>query len=170
MALTRQDLLKFGNYDKLAAAVVRGDVSVKDVRTAYSRLRKQLNAQVKAIAKSDVGFSRGEMNYFRSVRNLVTTRDLLHEVSDAIRFATSARYTIRGRRAIRDKTIATLQARGINVTAANWNEWINFITWFKSSAYSALYDSDSDVVMDVFEQGSNPGEWERMFKEWNMNH
>lgn len=168
--LTQESLLSYGNYNNLAAAVERGEVSVKDIRSAYSRLRSRANRQVKAISKSDVGFSRGEMNYFRTVRNLVTTRDLLHEVADAIRFANSARYTIRGRREIRDKAIETLQARGINVTAATWMEWIDFITWFKSTAYSALYDSDSSVVQEIFEQGSNPQEWERMFREWNANH
>ena len=168
--LTQESLLRYGNYNNLVAAVERGEVSVKEIRSAYSRLRTRINRQVKAIAKSDVGFSRGEMYYFRKARDLVTTRDVLHEVADAIRFANSARYTIRGRREIRDKAIETLQARGVNVTAATWWEWIDFITWFKSSAYSALYDSDSSVVQEVFEEGSNPQEWERMFREWNANH
>jgi hypothetical protein len=168
--LTRAGLAAFNNYNNLAAAVERGEVSITDVRKAYSGLRSIANRQVKAIAKSDVGFSRGEMNYFRSVRNLVTTRDLLHEVADLIRFYNSSRYSIKDRRATRDKTIATLNKRGIDVTKETWKEWIDFITWFKASAYSALYDSDSSVVQEVFEEGSNAQEWERLFKEWNMNH
>ena len=168
--LTRADLTAFKNYNNLAAAVERGEVSIKDIRRAYSGLRSIANRQVRAIAKSDVGFSRREMNYFRSISNLVTTRDLLHEVADLISFYNSKRYSIKERRATRDKTIDTLNKHGINVTKETWWEWINFITWFKASAYSALYDSDSSVVQEVFEEGSNAQEWERLFKEWNMNH
>lgn len=168
--LTMASLVAFKNYNNLAAAVERGEVSIKDIRRAYTGLRRIANRQVKAIAESDVGFSRGEMNYFRAVRNLVTTRDLIHEVADLISFYNSKRYSIKERRVTRDKTIDTLNKRGINVTKETWGEWINFITWFKASAYSALYDSDSSIVQDVFEEGSNAQEWERLFKEWNMNH
>ena len=100
----------------------------------------------------------------------VTMPYLVEEISDLIRFASSARYTITERREIRDKALATLAKHGIVLDKADWMKWVNFMQWFKSTEYAALYDSDSDVVMDVFEQGSTAEEWERAFREWRANN
>lgn len=168
--ITYQDLLSFGNRNAIIAALDKGTITEKELRSAYSRARTRVNRQVKAIAKSDVGFAKGEANYFRASRNLVTTRDLVGEISDLIRFASGARYTIRERREIRDKALATLAKHGIVLDKADWMKWVSFMQWFKQTEYAALYDSDSDVVMDVFEQGSTAKEWERAFREWRANN
>ena len=168
--ITQQDLLNLSTKSGVIKALESGAVSEKELRSAYSRLRTRINRQVKAIAKSDVGFARGEANYFRAQKNLVTTRDLVSEVSQAIAFATGARYTIRGRREIRDKALHTLASHGIYLTADQWMEWVNFMQWFKQTEYAALYDSDSEAVMEVFEQGSTAKEWERAFREWRENN
>ena len=176
--LTLSNLISYGYkegkrtnpYNQLVSAIDRGEISVKDLKSAYSRLRSKVNKQAKTVSKSDVGYAKGETPYFRTLKNMPLTRDLVHEAAQAIAFYTGARYSIAQRRETRDKAIATLAKRGIYLSKNDWMEWVNFMQWFQHSEYAALYDSDSEVVQDIFEQGSTAQEWERAFREWKANN
>ena len=165
--LTQVQLKSYQSRNELIAALNKGEFTIKELKSAYSTMRKNVISQVKRINKSDIPFLKGETPYPRKVRNLVTTADIINEVTDTLKFVNSKRYTMREREATRAKTIRTLNRRGIDIGKGDYLKWIEFITWFRHSEYSALYDSTSDIVFDVFEEGANSRDWAKLFKEWD---
>lgn len=168
--LTLMGLRKYGGKNELVAALNKGEITEKDLRRVYSSFRKQIMSQIKSIEKSDIGFLPGTAPVMRKAANIITTRDLVSEISQGLRFYHSKSYTRKQRVEQRDKAIQALAARGIDISPDRWNEWREFMQWFYHTEYSAIYDSDSDVVMEVFEQGSSAQEWERAFREWKLNY
>ena len=145
-------LLNYKTRNELVGAIQKGQISEAQIKKAYIDLRKQAIRQIKRIESSNVPFY-ADKPYPRAVSKLVTTADLVGEVTDVLRFINSKRYSLTDRRNTKKKIIATLQKHGIDVTEANFEKWIQFIQWFKLSAYSALYDSSSDITEEVFSEG-----------------
>lgn len=168
--LTLAGLRKYQNYNDLVAALNKGAITEKDLRKVYSSFRKQIMGQIKTIQKSDIKFLPGTAPTMRKVANIITSRDLVHEIATGLRFYHSRSYTRKQRVEQRQKAVEALSARGIDIPLERWDEWRQFMQWFYHTEYSALYDSDSDAVQEVFEQGSNAHEWERAFKEWKLNY
>lgn len=168
--LTLEGLRKYTGKNDLIAALNKGVISEKDLRKVYSSFRKQINAQVKNIQKSDIKFLPGTAPTMRKAANVITTRDLVSEIAQGLRFYHSKSYSRPQRVEQRRKSIEALAARGINIPIDRWDEWREFMQWFYHTEYAAKYDSDSGIVMEVFEQGSCAAEWERAFREWKLNY
>lgn len=176
--LTLDALRKYGTPKKgkkvsakneLIAALNRGEISEKDLRQRYSAFRKQINAQVAKIQKSDITFLPGTAPTMRKAANLITTRDLVNEIAQGLQFYHSKSYSRTQRVAQRASAVAVLNERGIDITVEQWDDWRRFMQWFHATEYAAMYDSDSDTVQEVFEQGASSQEWERLFKEFKNN-
>lgn len=144
-----------------------GDVTMKELRKEYSRMRSIAQKRIGRIEKSAIPFTKGARPYFSKLSNIVTERDLVREYAELSRFIESPSTTAKGRREQRDKTIDTLQKRGFDVDKNNYMQFLNFIEWFKHSEYSAKYDSNSDIVQEVFDMASvtaGSREWKKLFK------
>lgn len=152
--------------NQLGKALISGAVTEKELRAEYSRLRSIAQKRVARTQKSDIPYLPGNVPYFTKLRNITTTQELVRELSQLERFIESPRSTRAGRVAIREKTLATLSAHGIEVNKSDYNKWVAFMEWFKNSEYAAKYDSNSDEVMEIFEEGASARQWERMFKEY----
>lgn len=156
------------SYNQLGKMVSSGEISMKRLKSYYTSARRTAMQRTKRVQKSEFA-KLVPPEYFRKVRNLVTTSDLLHEITDVSRYLRSKSSTITGLRKSRTSQIDYLQSHGFEyVNESNYFSWIKFIQWFKGSAYSAMYDSDEPQVEEVFsmaEQGS-PEEWERLFKSF----
>lgn len=163
---SKNALLSFKSRNELIGAINKGQITEAQIKKEYIDLRKQAIRQIKRIESSNVPFYGGDKPYPRAVSKLVTTADLIGEVTDVLRFMHSKRYSITDRRKTKAKIISTLQKHGISVDESNFDKWIQFIQWFKLSAYSALYDSSSDITEEVFQEGANSQDWERLFKEY----
>lgn len=164
--LTQARLKSFKTRNELIAALNRGEFTEKQLRSAYSKLRSNVLKQVKAIEKSEIGFVRGEKPNPRALKNLWGEGSLVSEVMDTLRFVNSKSYSIKSRLETRTKTLQTLAKRGIYIPRQDYLKWVEFIQWFRMSEYAALYDSDSDVTQDIFAEGYDSDDWERLFREY----
>lgn len=176
--ITLDELRKYGAPKKgkkvsarneLIAALNKGKISEKDLRRVYSSFRKQINAQVTKIQKSDITFLPGTAPTLKKAANIITTRDLVNEIAQGLQFYHSQSYSRKQRVAQRATAVARLNARGIDITVEQWDDWRRFIQWFHATEYAAMYDSDSSEVQEVFDAGADSQDWERLFKEFKNN-
>ena len=173
--LTVEYLKKYTGRKQLAADINKGVITEKELASAYSRLRKNVMAQIRKIQKSDIPFLAGKVPAPPTIKDLrgplgVNTKALLYETSEMLKFVKGKSYTMPQRKEQRRKAVAALNARGIEINESDWGKWREFIEWFKNTEYAALYDSDSDVTQEIFEQGSSSLEWDKLFKEWIAEH
>ena len=156
---------------KMTSALKKGKVSEQELIKEYTKMRKTIMRQVQRIQKSATPFTKGAKPRFATIKELsgplgVDVRALIRELFEMTSFKASKSYSLKHRSETRLKTLATLRSRGINIKDSQYDKWVEFITWFKQSAWSALYDSDEQKVMEVFEQGSNAEEWDALFREY----
>lgn len=173
--LTVESLKKYTSRNQLAADIKKGKISEKELLSAYSRMRKNVMAQIKKIQKSDIPFLAGKVPAPPTIKELtgamgINQRALLYETAEMLKFVQGKSYTLPQRKVQRKKAVEILNARGINITESEWGKWREFIEWFRHTEYAALYDSDSEVTQEIFEQGSNSLEWDKLFKEWIAEH
>ena len=143
------------SYNRLAADLSRGAVSVDQLRSYYTKARKIAADRARRISRSDVAYL-GAEPYFRKVKSLVTDRDLLSEIADINRFLNSKYSTVTGRRAARRKAIITLRSRGMDfINESNYDNWVRFMQYFKSSGVNLYLDSESQEVEDIFNEVEN---------------
>ena len=153
--------------NQVVKALSSGSVTMKELRKEYSRLRSIAQKRIGRIEKSAIPFTKGARPYFSKLTNIVTERDLVREYAELSRFIESPSSTAKGRREQREKTIDTLQKRGFDVDKSNYMQFLNFMEWFKHSEYAAKYDSNSDIVQEVFDMASMKAgsrEWKKLFK------
>lgn len=155
-------------YNDLVVALNKGEISEKDLRKKYSEFRKQIMSQIKRIEKSDITFLPGTAPTMRKAANLITTRDLVHEIATGLQFYHSKSYSMSQRKEQRRIAIEKLEEHGIKIKASRWDEWRRFMQWFKASSFAAMYDSDSPVTQLVFneEEASSSEEWIALFLDW----
>lgn len=163
-----KDGVRRSAYNDLIVALNKGEISEKELRKKYSEFRKQIMSQIKRIEKSDITFLPGTAPTMRKAANLITTRDLVHEIATGLQFYHSNSYSITQRKEQRRVAIEKLAEHGIKIKVSQYDEWRRFMQWFKSSSFAAIYDSDSAVTQLVFnsESASTSQEWESLFLEW----
>ena len=173
--LTKKELSKYENSKQVTAALNKGLITEKDLIDAYRRLRSDVMSNIRRIQKSDIPFLTGKIPAPPTIKDItgvfgVDKRALLRETGQMLKFLHSKSYTRKQRVTQRKLAIESLEKRGIYITVNEWGKWREFMEWFKHTEYSALYDSDSQITQDVFEEGSNSTEWDRLFKEWKSNY
>lgn len=163
--------IDFSSERKISAALKKGQLTEKQLVKEYDKMRKTIMRQISRIQKSATPFTRGNVPRPPTVKELtghigIDRRALVREIVEMQRFKSSKRYSLKTRAETRKKTLETLRAHGIHIKDSQYNKWVDFITWFRQSAWAALYDSDSEVVMEVFEEGSSAAEWNALFREY----
>ena len=164
--------IDYSSVNKIASALRRGKITNKDIIKRYIKTREKVVKQISRIQKSDVPFTKGDVpkppkiSEFKTNLGDLDMRAIIRELASMEKFTKSRGYTVRGRKATRRKTIETLKKRGIKITSESFMNWVEFIKWFRFSAWSALYDSESERTQQVFEEGSNASDWNRLFEEY----
>lgn len=158
------------SYPELKGMLSAGEVSVGELRTFYSDIRSNAMKAVKRIGKSDVNFIDAPPSFAKS-RELRTPEQLMAAISEATKFVSDkGQSTLGGRRKERDAAIQTLHKHGMTqVNTKNFNLWVKFQRWFEQQARQYQYGSDSDVVMEIFEQAEASGadtaaDWQELFE------
>ena len=159
-----EDIQKM-TFNQLAKALVSGELTEKRLRSYYTDARRKAVDRNRRVQKSEFG-KIAEAERFMTLKNLPTQSALLHEIADVNRYLNSKRSTISGQRDLKERYIETAQQHGMNVDGENYFKWIDFLKWFKESAYALAYDSDSEEVETAFEEGSTPADWERVFSAY----
>lgn len=153
--------------NQVVKALSSGSTTMKELRKEYSRMRSIAQKRIGRIEKSAIPFTKGSRPYFSKLVNIVTERAFVREYAALTQFLESKASTAKGRRDTREKTIKTLQERGFNVNNGNYMKFIEFMEWFRHSEYAAKYDSNADIVQEVFDMASveaGSREWKKLFK------
>lgn len=168
------EALQAKSYPQIVASINSGEYSEKFLRKAYTQLRDIAQKRLKRVSAPEVVKQFGKVNllnddgdYFRKLKNIVTTGDLVRELADITKFLRSERSTVKGLKAQRKKIMKSVNALGFDVEDDTYLQFIKFIKWFKASEFAQHYDSDSEEVADVFNSAekAGPRTWKRLFKE-----
>jgi len=153
-----RQMLKDASFTQIGRMYNAGKISLSDLRTFYSDVRSDYMRQIKRVEKSDVSFI-NRPEELPTARELKNPEDFIKGIADANRFIQSkSMSTVTGRRKVRDKAIATLHKRGIDVVnKENYNLWVRFQKWYDNAAKQYGYGSDSPEIVELFEQAEEKG-------------
>ena len=168
------DIIYGTSITELGKALSVGQISEKTLRRVYNERRRTARRRLATISSEAVKAEFGNQpnEYFQRSQNLVTTSQLIHALVDVNKFMRSGESTISGLRHQKEQYIERAHERGLPVNESNYAKWIEFIRWFKTSMYAALYDSDSPEVEEAFSEGINAAEWTAAFEKiriWEHN-
>lgn len=120
--------------------------SDEDVRREYQRLRKIAKGRISRLEMSEFSKSQSVLEHkerYPTMRELKgNMRELRFQLYDLRRFLDSGYSTVSGQKAIKKQRVETLQARGWNVTAENYNSFITFMEYAKAY-FGGSFSSDT---------------------------
>lgn len=158
--------LQGATYSQLKGLFESGKLTVSDLRLYYSDVRSDMQRQIKRIEKSDVRFI-DKPKAPPSAKELKNPLDVAKAAADANKFVQNKSLaTVKGRRAVRAKSIKTLHERGItSVNEGNYDLWVRFSKWYETRSQHFKYGSDSAEITELFEAADEIGvdtaaEWE----------
>lgn len=165
------------NIQELGKLITSGEYSEKDLRKAYTQMRDIAVKRVKRLSseKNVEQFGKPQNfaedgDYFRKVKNLPTTSELIKEIRDVSNFLNRKTSTVKGMIETRDKTIESLKKSGFKVENKDFPKVAEFMKWFKASGKAKNYDSDSKVAAKVFnKERANPDAWEKAFSKFEKS-
>lgn len=155
------------SYTQLTQLVAKDRITVKELRSTYSQLRKTAMSRTRTVSREEVieQFGTPDRQQFSVAKNLVTTQSLLHELADVGKFLRSNQSTITGLKKERDYYIEKFQGEGFDVDESSYRDFREFMKWFKASEFSKKYDSDSEEVSEVFNSGAtDAADWRKLFQ------
>lgn len=168
MAKPKWQSWSYKSYNKLASDLAAGRVDMDQIRSQYTELRRIASRRVNAVQKSSLPWTKGEKPVFMKSGNIVTEGQLAHEYIDIVKFLTRKNTTVKGRERQFQNVQRSLKAQGFNITKRNFGKFTRFMQWFKASKYAAMYDSNQDIVNEVFNAGGRGGanNWSSLFQEF----
>ena len=107
----------------------------KTIREEYKRLRKIAEARLKRIRASGIGKDILEQNRggFKSAKDIKTRKELVENLLKVTQFLTAKRSTVSGIREHDLNAAAALQAKGINVTEDDLEDFGGFVKTVKDT-------------------------------------
>lgn len=166
--LRDSEILQYKSYIELGKAVSRGEISLNRLRSYYSGARKTAMSRTRRVSKT-TEFGTQPKEEFAKACELKTARDLIREVADVNKYLNAKRSTISGLKTQRTQRLEKLQEHGFDwVDQSNYASFVDFMKWFKSSEFAKKYDSESQIVKDVFQNAENatPEDWRALFLEY----
>lgn len=161
------DKIYNASYNELGKMLTKGEVSIKQLKRFYTSQRRIAVDRYRKInvetVRKEYGYTGKE--YFSPLKNLVTTSDLLHAIIDVMKFFSSGASTKTELRLRKEKYIEKAKENNLPVNNNNYGKWIRFIDWFSNSIYAKYFDSESEEIAEVFEEGNSPTDWERLILE-----
>lgn len=150
--------LKEATYSQIKGLFESGKLTESDLRLYYSDVRSDMQRQIKRIEKSDVKFI-DKPKAPPSAKELKNPLDVAKAAADANKFVQNKSLsTVKGRRAVRAKSIETLHKRGItSVNEENYDLWVRFSRWYETRAQHFKYGSDSAEITETFETADEFG-------------
>lgn len=168
---TFQDL----TYNKTIYGLTGGFIEKGDVLKEYNRARNRLMKQIREINKSEVKFRRSEnipsIPTAAKLSKSGSLEDISHAVADVNRLLKTA--TVEARRGARQKALTTLKDRmGGVVNEGNFNQFADFMEWFRENMVNQLLDSKDNVVEEFIRDRAgkrtpaSKRSWARIFVKW----
>lgn len=191
MAYTAADILKM-SYNEMKLKVARGAITEQELRKAYTDNRKKAMNAINRIKKSDVAFTTrinpilndagkktGEFTTvsttpkFKATSKIDTVENLLKAAADVNRWLASADSTITKRREWINERLKTMHQHGFTfVNSSNFQQWSQFMEWFRATGLDTMYGSGDSVITDFFQEyeedltDTRPQIWLDLFNEF----
>lgn len=160
----------YTSYNKLASDLAAGRVDMDMIQSQYANIRRIAMRRVERIQKSDLPWAKGTKPAFMKAENIITEGQLAHEYIDVVHFLQRKNTTLKGREAQFKKVQRKLKQQGFNINKRNFARFTRFMDWFYSSKYATMYDSNQDVVTEIFNQpGGNAKQWSQLFEDYRLN-
>ena len=112
--------------------------SEKELRREYAKLRSVAQKSLKRLGESrysDSEIYRQNKNAFPTTGSLKSKRDVARALTDVVRFLSAKSHSVSGLNEIRAEQVSTWQSQyGYDfVTFNNFDQWVNFLEWYKDS-------------------------------------
>lgn len=158
----------YSSFSKLSADLARGRVDMDMMISQYTHLYRVAQRRVTAVQKSSLPYGKGHKPAFIKPENIVTEGMLAREYTDVVKFLKRKNTTVAGRLKQFTKIQNSLRKQGFNITKKNFNKFVNFMDWFYASKYAAMFDSNEEIVNDVFNKvkRTSPSQWAKLFEEF----
>lgn len=173
--MVKIDVLKYDYENYYVDALKSGSLTLKEMRSEYSRLRKIANKRLSALGRSK--FS-GTQAYILNVGKYVTLdkikseRDLMYKLQDLSKFVTSKSGSVTGQYEMRRNALESLRERGIDfVNEKNFELFGQFMEEARIRGYAKIYGSErvSELFGIASKKGMNPDELFKDFSFWMQN-
>lgn len=128
------------------------NLSEKQIREEYSRLRDIAQKRVKRLAESEWTYTEAYKQHQKGFRKVadIPEAQMKNALTDIYRFLHTSTSSISGLKQQRREAVKTLQSNGYKfVNAKNYKEFYEFMNDIKNR-FELLYMEGSDIVADLF--------------------
>ena len=164
------------SYNKAIYGLTGGYLEVSDVLKNYNTNRRKVLKQIKEIKSSDVKFRRSEnipsLPTAAALAKKGSLEDIAHAIADVNRMLKTE--TVEHRRETRRKALESLHEGGRwgFVQDKNFDQFADFMEWFRENMVNQLLDSKDTVVQEFMrdragkKRPASQRSWARIFVKW----
>lgn len=163
-------------YNSAIYGLTGGYLEQADVLRGYNTLRRKLLKQIKEVRSSDVSFRRSEnipsLPTAAALAKRGSAEDIAHAVADVNRMLKTV--NVQHRREQRRKALESLHEGGRwgFIQDKNFNQFADFMEWFRENMVNQLLDSKDTVVQEFMrdragkKRPASQRSWARIFVKW----
>lgn len=163
-------------YNSAIYGLTGGYLEQADVLRGYNTLRRKLLKQIKEVRSSDVSFRRSEnipsLPTAAALAKRGSLEDIAHAVADVNRLLKTE--SVQHRREQRRKALESLHEGGRwgFIQDKNFNQFADFMEWFRENMVNQLLDSKDTVVQEFMrdragkKRPASQRSWARIFVKW----
>jgi len=163
-------------YNSAIYGLTGGYLEPADVLRGYNTLRRKLLKQIKEVRSSDVSFRRSEnipsLPTAAALAKRGSAEDIAHAVADVNRLLKTE--SVQHRREQRRKALESLHEGGRwgFIQDKNFNQFADFMEWFRENMVNQLLDSKDTVVQEFMrdragkKRPASQRSWARIFVKW----
>ena len=168
--------IKGMTYNKAIYGLTGGYLEVADVLRSYNTQRRKALQQIKEVKRSDVSYRRSEniptLPTAAALAKSGSLEDIAHAVADVNRVLKTD--TVAHRRQQRKQALETLHEgdRWGFVNDQNFNQFADFMEWFRENLVNELFDSKDTRVQQFIKdrakkkRPASQRSWARIFVQW----
>lgn len=173
--MAKIDVLKYDYENYYVDALKSGSLTLKEMRSEYSRLRKIANKRLSALGRSKFSNTQAyllNVGKYVTLDKIKTERDLMYRLQDLAKFVTAKSGSVTGQYEIRRNALESLRERGIDfVNEKNFELFGQFMEEARIRGYSKIFGSErvSELFGIASKKGMNPEELFKDFGYWMTN-
>ena len=173
--MAKIDVLKYDYDNYYIEALKSGSLTLKEMRSEYSRLRKIANSRLAALGRSRFSGTQAyilNVGKYVTLANIETERDLMYKLHDLAKFVTAKSGSVSGQYEIRRNALKSLRDRGIYfVNEKNFELFGQYMEESRVRGIAKIYGSEriAELFRTAVKKGINPQELFKEFSYWMKN-
>ena len=173
--MAKIDVLKYDYDNYYIEALKSGSLTLKEMRSEYSRLRKIANSRLKALGRSRFSNTQAyllNVGKYVTLDKIESQRDLMYKLHDLAKFVTAKSGSVSGQYEMRRNALESLQERGLDfVNESNFELFGQFMEEARIRGYAKIYGSEriAELFGTACKKGINPKELFKDFGFWMEN-